>query len=134
MHWESLQKIFLWWYYTPTKLAKIYPNSSPLCWKNCGLPETLYYIWNYPFIKDFWTQTSQLLKSFIPLTLNLISVNLLVGLAILTWPRHFQTLAMNILNFHTSDSSWAMEISPFSDPVIPDSNFEYSFLNGILFL
>lgn len=66
-HWESLQKLFQQWYYTPTGISQIYPNASHLCWRNCGLPRTLFHIWwECPTLKNFWDQILTLLQSLTP--------------------------------------------------------------------
>lgn len=97
-HWESLQKLFQQWYYTPTRLSKIYPNTSHLCWRNCGLPGTLLHIWwECPTLQNFWTQMQTLLRSITHMTTDLSSVDFLLGLAIPTWPSQFQTVATHIL-------------------------------------
>lgn len=35
-HWDSLQKLIYHWYFTPQKLASVYPNHSSMCLRQCG--------------------------------------------------------------------------------------------------
>lgn len=49
-------------YTLPT--SKIFPNTSPLCWRECGkVGNLLHVLWNCPNFTSFWSQTFRLIAS-----------------------------------------------------------------------
>lgn len=52
-HYEMLYD----WYLYPTKLKKVFPNTSDLCWRGCGLLGDFHHIWrDCPTICPFWKE------------------------------------------------------------------------------
>lgn len=87
LHWETVQKLFHNWYLTPSKLAWIYPNSTNLCWRNCGSPGTPLHIWwDCPILTKLWTMLSKLL-SILPDPVPLTPQMVLLGLDMELWPQ-----------------------------------------------
>lgn len=83
-HWESFHKIIHKWYYTPTKLASIFPDQSPHCWRLCGQSGSLYHIWWYcPKISSYWSKIANFISSVSSHTLSLTPQMVLLGNAIL---------------------------------------------------
>lgn len=71
--WESLQKIFHRWYYTPYSFTSIFPDNSAKCWYNCDHSGTLHHIWwSCPVITRLWVVVKTLLMSVThtPMTLT----------------------------------------------------------------
>ncbi|CAH2223284.1 Hypothetical predicted protein [Pelobates cultripes] len=62
-HVEAAYKLWLRWYYTPQRLAKIYPGSRATCWR-CNQQEgTLSHIfWYCPALSQYWQQIQDLIK------------------------------------------------------------------------
>lgn len=55
---EANDKILARWYIIPTKLAMIFPDASPLCFRSGRHVGTMCYTWwTCPKIKCFWTIT-----------------------------------------------------------------------------
>lgn len=54
-HWETYQKTLHRWYLTPYRLSKIYTNSPPTCWRNCGSIGTIaHLLWFCKSLSSFW--------------------------------------------------------------------------------
>ncbi|XP_018421345.1 PREDICTED: uncharacterized protein LOC108794750 [Nanorana parkeri] len=52
---EANFKVFSRWYLVPSRLALMYPGTSPLCFRGCALEGTMYHIWwTCPRIRNFW--------------------------------------------------------------------------------
>ncbi|CAH2223710.1 Hypothetical predicted protein [Pelobates cultripes] len=62
-HVEAAYKLWLRWYYTPQRLAEIYPGSRATCWR-CNQQEgTLSHIfWYCPALSQYWQQIQDLIK------------------------------------------------------------------------
>lgn len=59
-HLETTVKLILQWHYSPDKISQIFCLVSPLCWRLCGLKETLFHVWwACPIIKPFWLKLFQ---------------------------------------------------------------------------
>lgn len=60
---EADLKVMSRWYLVPTRLAKFYPQSSPLCFRGCGhLGSLLHILWECPKIRGFWNKLFQLIR------------------------------------------------------------------------
>ena len=45
------------WYYCPTRLKRMFPESSDLCWRGCGMLGDFQHIWwDCPTIKTYWKE------------------------------------------------------------------------------
>lgn len=54
-HREQYQKLLTRWYFTPLRLAKAFPTSSPLCWRSCGSQGSIIHVfWSCPHLRLFW--------------------------------------------------------------------------------
>lgn len=54
---EANAKIIKHWYNVPLRVAKIFPGSSPLRFRSCGLTGSLYHIWwECPRIRGLWNK------------------------------------------------------------------------------
>lgn len=42
---EANVKVLTRWYYVPSRLATIYPDSSPLCYRGCNLVSSMFHMW-----------------------------------------------------------------------------------------
>lgn len=97
-HWESTQKLFHKWYYTPARLAKIYPTTSSQCWRNCSEAGSLRHIWwECPVIHRFWLDVANLLSTICKVPPPSSPLDLLLGLDVPTWPKHIRVVATHIL-------------------------------------
>lgn len=64
----------------------IYPNSTNLCWKNCGSPGTPLHIWwDCPILTTLWTMLSKLLLSILADPVPLTPQMVLLGLDMELW-------------------------------------------------
>lgn len=53
--------LFLFWYWCPTSLQRIYPDASDICWRCHYAKGSLLHIWwECPQILDFWDKIIQL--------------------------------------------------------------------------
>lgn len=60
---EADLKVLSRWYLVPTRLAKFYPQSSPLCFRGCGhLGSLLHILWECPRIRGYWNKLFQLIR------------------------------------------------------------------------
>lgn len=97
-HWEAAQKLFHKWYFTPERLAKIYPNTSPNCWRGCAQIGSLSHIWwECHLVRNFWRQVHNLIGALCGTPQFLSPLDLLLGLSIPTMPTHRQTMVTHIL-------------------------------------
>lgn len=56
-------KLITRWYYVPSRLARIYPEASPLCFKGCDLEGTMFHIcWSCPRIRSYWKKVLHTLR------------------------------------------------------------------------
>lgn len=56
-------KVLTIWYLSPKLLSHILSNSSPLCWKGCGLPADIFHCWwSCKFIQVFWKNIFKLIN------------------------------------------------------------------------
>lgn len=56
-------KILTRWYFFPTRLARIYPDTSPLCYRGCNLLGSMYHRWwTCQHIRGYWNTFFQLLQ------------------------------------------------------------------------
>lgn len=61
-HWEASLKIIHRWQYTPSRLSKMFHNTSPLCWRDCGHKgHLLHMFWECPNVTSFWNNIFKLL-------------------------------------------------------------------------
>lgn len=60
---EANLKILMRWYMVPTRIAKIYPNASPLCFRNCGHIGSMIHIWwECPKIRGLWNKIFHIIR------------------------------------------------------------------------
>lgn len=61
---EANYKVLARWYLVPTRLAKFYPGTSPLCFRGCGQEEDMYHVWgSCPKVRRFWIRMFKLIYS-----------------------------------------------------------------------
>ncbi|XP_063819155.1 LOW QUALITY PROTEIN: uncharacterized protein LOC135057187 [Pseudophryne corroboree] len=64
---ENSYKVYTRWYLVPERLHQIYPNTSNLCWRQCGQVGSYFHIWwNCPRLASFWLMVRTLIQSLIP--------------------------------------------------------------------
>lgn len=60
---EANTKVLTRWYLVPSKLALMFPSSSPLCFRNCQAQGTVLHIWwECPKIRGFWNGIFHLIR------------------------------------------------------------------------
>lgn len=97
---ENWFKILLRWYRTPTKLHKISPTLSPLCWWYGGERGSLLHIWwTCPLIQPFWKEVHWLTNHQLPPSLwNTHQHNICYIIPQFPKSTYLRSLAMNLLN------------------------------------
>lgn len=97
-HWEMTIKLINRWHYTPFRLAKYYPDKSPLCWRNCGyIGNLLHTLWECPSIKSLWNQIFKIISS---ITGNITTTNpalAILHIGIEKFPPQFRSVISHIL-------------------------------------
>ena len=54
---ETNDKVLMYWYLVPVRIAKFAPHYSPLCFRGCGDPGThLHIFWECPVTKNYWKE------------------------------------------------------------------------------
>lgn len=92
------QKIFHKWYLTPSRISKIYHNSSPDCWRLCGESGTLFHIlWNCPKIKPLWRQIENIIRNFSYQTPPLSPSMAILSIDLESIPNQVRTIISHIL-------------------------------------
>ena len=95
---EASLKLLVRWYYVPSRLARMFPGTSPQCFRGCELGGTMYHTWwSCPRIRAFWKKvfwaTGALLGTVISPQPNVALLNQCIpGL-----PKLSQSLAFFIL-------------------------------------
>lgn len=89
---EANIKIFTRWYYIPTRLARIYPDASPLCYRGCNRVGSMYHTWTYPYIKNYWNKFFQILGKVTGVTVSQDPTIALLNHRVDKTPKHTQTL------------------------------------------
>lgn len=60
---EANLKILTSWYYVPSRLAVIYLEASPLCFRGCDLEGTMFHIWwTCPRVRFYWKKVFHTLR------------------------------------------------------------------------
>lgn len=63
---ENYYKMQNQWYLTPAKIANIYKNSSPLCWRcEKAVGSFLHMWWNCEYAKKYWSQIHEQIQKII---------------------------------------------------------------------
>lgn len=63
---EAHLKVMMDWYLHPSRLKKIFPNTSDRCWRGCGLLGDFHHIWwDCPHIRPFWEEILAHLKDIL---------------------------------------------------------------------
>lgn len=61
--WDLMFKYNLRWYITPSQIHTFEPSTSPLCWRDCGMPGKLFHLlWAFKKIATFWKANLQLIS------------------------------------------------------------------------
>lgn len=97
-HWETSLKIIHRWQYTPCRLSKMFTNTSPLCWRECGQKgHLLHMFWECPNVTSFWNNTFKLIREItgIITPLDPKLAILLIGLE--KFPYHVRHVVTHIL-------------------------------------
>lgn len=67
---EASIKVITQWYLIPSRLANMFPDSSPLCFRGCGLLGSFLHTWREcPRIRGFWNRVFSLLPKVTGLTI-----------------------------------------------------------------
>lgn len=96
--WEVTRKVLLRWYLTPYRISKFDPQTSPLCWRNCGGIGTLHHVfWACPELQPLWSKAFHLISNFIGsrITPNAAAAVLSLGMEYI--PPEARTIVQNIL-------------------------------------
>lgn len=68
---EANLKVLMRWYMVPLKLSKIYPNASPMCFRNYGHVGSMLHIWwDCPRIRDLWNKIFNIIKKITELPIQ----------------------------------------------------------------
>lgn len=68
---ENGFKIISRWYRTPSILHKLFPSSSPTCWRCLsGTGSILHIFWSCPILTPFWTSVHKIIKQVTSLDLE----------------------------------------------------------------
>lgn len=69
---ETAIKLMTRWYYTPTRIQKIYPQSSPQCFRGCTqLGTYLHIFWECEKLQPTWTEVLKLIDRLVGNPINL---------------------------------------------------------------
>lgn len=112
-------------YYTPSRLARIFPSHSPKCWRNCDADGNIFHIWwECPYIASFWKSIAKLLHDITGISCILTPQVALFGLALSSWPPKFHAIVTQILIAAclAVARSWKNPISPPLSTVISTIN------------
>lgn len=61
---EANLKVVTRWYLVPTRQIKLFPQSSPLCFRGCDLLGShLHILWQCPKIRSFWNKVFNLIRT-----------------------------------------------------------------------
>lgn len=85
-------------YFTPDRLATIFPGQSPLCWRNCGSVGFISHVWRHcPIINNFWSAVFLLASSIIGVALKPVPKLVLLGIGLDSWPFKFHTVLTHVV-------------------------------------
>lgn len=86
------------WQYSPCRLTKFFPNTSPLCWRNCGLRgHLLHMFWECPCLTSFWNQVFQLISSITGIITTPNPALAILHIGIETFPYEMRSIVSYIL-------------------------------------
>lgn len=129
-HWELLLKILYRTYLTPVRLAQIYPDSSPNCWRDCGGRGCILHIlWSCKEVRTFWKEVFSLInkvtgEAIIP-SPQLALLN--IGMHLI--PNKYRSLITHILIAAklTITSKWKSKETPLLSEVINRVKTQYTY-------
>lgn len=91
-------KILTRWYNVPLRLAKIFPGTSSICFRGCGLTGSLYHIWwECPHIWGLWNRIFSLIRKVTDISVPKSPEIALLNGSPFGCPKHLQTLIHFIL-------------------------------------
>lgn len=97
IHFKFLHKI----YYTPARLATMYPNVPAECWRCTFLPAAADHIfWRCPRIQQFWTEVTSCITEVLVVPVPLTIRVFLLGLVKEVVPSPAHRTLLNILLFY----------------------------------
>lgn len=101
-------KIITRWYLVLTPFAKMFPDTSPLCFRGCGHLRSLFHTWwSCPRIQGFWNKVFQMKRKVtgypIPQTPQIALLNRQVEHT----PKHIPSLLFYMLLGAKSMIAWA---------------------------
>ena len=124
-HWENAQKILNRWYLTPYRLSKIFPSSSPICWRcESHTGNLLHTLWDCKTLSSFWNNVSSFIASFTG-NLKILTPELaLLGLNLDVYPPQFRTIVANFLTAArlTITKLWKSTLAPNLSDVVQRLN------------
>lgn len=90
---EASYKVQARWYMVPERLAKIFPDASPLCFGGCGQIGTHLHIWwTCPKVRRFWMRVHSLIFSVTQVNIKKDANIALLNKPVEDIPKHTQTL------------------------------------------
>lgn len=94
---EANVKLLTRWYYVPSRLAMIYPNASPLCFRGCNLVGSMFHIWwSCPCIRTHWNRVFCMLKKITGAAISQGPTKALLSCRVVKVSKHMQALVFFI--------------------------------------
>ena len=95
---EASLKVLVRWYYVPSRLARIFPGSSPVCFRGCELEGSMLHIWwSCPRIRAFWQKMFRTISALTRVGVAPHPSVALLNQYIPNLPKSSQTLSLFIL-------------------------------------
>lgn len=95
-HWDNAQILYRG-YFTPYKLANIYPDHSPLCWRHCSTGNLFHVLWGFKCFCSFWNAVFSLTSKILGIISKPSPHPTLLNLSIDKYPWQFRTIVLHIL-------------------------------------
>lgn len=97
-HWEQNHRLVHRWYLAPAKLALMYPDSSPKCWRKCGQRATLLHtFWYCKTLSPLWNKVPQIIKLLYGTGVALTSAMALLLVDMNVFPARCRTVIIHLL-------------------------------------
>lgn len=96
---EITYKILTRWYRTPSVLASIFPDHSPLCWRcNTQTGTLLHIFWECPVLTPFWRQVLEIIYKLTYVSLQDNPAAIFLNLTPVSSKRYRKSLLKHLLN------------------------------------
>lgn len=85
-------KILTRWYYVPARLARIFTDASPVCYRGCNQVGSMFHIWwTCPHIRSFWNKFFHVVRKVTRVAVPQDSTIALLNHRVDKTPKHTQT-------------------------------------------